>query len=61
MQITALPPAFHRAANIRPPETSPTAADRLKLLEQWRAIRAQGSTAQRAADILHTPRANLYR
>ena len=61
MRITALPAAFHRAANIRPPEISQTAADRLKLLEQWRAIRAEGSTAAKAANILHTPRANLYR
>ena len=45
MRITALPPAFHRAANIRPPELSRIAAERLKLLEQWRAIRAEGATA----------------
>ena len=59
MRITALPAAFHRAANTRPPELSPTAAERL--LEMWRAIRAEGATAQRAADILHTLHANLYR
>ena len=61
MRITALPAAFHRANNIRPPELSPTAAHRLRLLEQWRAIRAHGATAQRAADILRAPRASLYR
>ena len=61
MRITALPAAFHRAANIRPPEISLTVAGRLRLLKMWRAIRAQGATAQRAADILHTPRASLYR
>ena len=61
MRITALPAAFYRAANNRPPELSPAAADRLRLLEMWRAIRAEGATAQRAADILRAPRANLYR
>ena len=58
MQIAALPAIVYRAASNRPPEISSTAAVRLKLLEQWRAIRAEGATAARAADIL---RANLYR
>ena len=31
------------------------------MLEQWRAIRAEGATATRAANILRVPRANLYR
>ncbi len=61
MQMTALPIPFYRAASNRPPELSSTAAVRLRLLEQWRAIRAEGATAARAADILHVPRANLYR
>ena len=61
MQITALPNIVYRAASNRPPELSSTAAVRLRLLEQWRAIRAEGATAARAADILHVPRANLYR
>ena len=30
------------------------------LLEQWRAVHAEGATAARAANILHAPRANLY-
>ena len=61
MQITALPAIVYRAAGNRPPELTQTAAVRLRLLEQWRAIRAEGATAARAADILHVPRANLYR
>ena len=61
MQITALPAIVYRAAGNSPPELSSTAAVRLMLLEQWRAIRAEGATAARAADILHVPRANLYR
>ena len=61
MQITAPPIPFYRAASNRPPELSSAAAVRLRLLEQWRAIRAEGATAARAADILHVPRANLYR
>ena len=61
MQITAPPIPFYRAAGNRPPELSSTAAVRLKLLEQWRAIPAEGATAARAADILRVPRANLYR
>ena len=52
MQITALPAIVYRAASNRPPELSSTAAVRLRLLEQWRAIRAEGATAARAADIL---------
>ena len=43
MQIAAPPNIVYRLANNRPPELSPTAADRLKLLEQWRAIRAEGA------------------
>ena len=54
MQITAPPIPFHRAASNRPPELSQTAAVRLRLLEQWRAIRAEGATAARAAG--HPPR-----
>jgi len=61
MQTTAPPILFYRAASNRPPELSSTAAVRLKLLEQWRAIRAEGATAARAADILRVPRANRYR
>ena len=61
MQITAPPIPFYRAVGNRPPELSSTAAVRLRLLEPWRAIRAEGATAARAADILHVPRANLYR
>ncbi len=59
MQITAPPAIVYRAASNRPPELSSTAAVRLRLLEQWRAIRAEGATAARAADIIHVPRANL--
>ncbi len=61
MQITAPPAIVYRAPSNRPPELTQTAAVRLRLLEQWRAIRAEGATAARAADILHVPRANLYR
>ena len=61
MQITAPPPIVYRAASNRPPKLSHTAAVRLRLLEQWRAIRAEGATAARAADIIHVHRANLYR
>ena len=61
MQITALPNIVYRAASNSPPELIHTAAVRLKLLEQWRAIRAEGATAARAANILHVPRASLYR
>ena len=61
MQITAPPIPVYRTAGNRPPELTQPAAVRLKLLEQWRAIRAEGATAARAADILHVPRANLYR
>ena len=45
MQTTALPIPFYRAASNSTPEVSQTATDRLKLLEQWRAIRAEGATA----------------
>ena len=43
MRITALPAAFHRAANNRPPELSQIAADRLKILEQWPVVRVEAS------------------
>ena len=52
MQITAPPIPFYRAASNRPPELSSIAAVRLKLLEQWRAIRAKGATAARFLDAI---------
>ena len=62
MQIAALPTSVRRAANSRPtPEISPEAANRLTLIEQWDAMRGEGITAAKAADILRVPRANLYR
>ena len=62
MQIAALPTSVYRAANSRPaPELRPQAANRLTLIEQWEAMRGEGITAAKAADILRVPRANLYR
>ena len=62
MQVAALPTPVYRAANSRPtPEHSPEAANRLTLIEQWEAMRGEGITAAKAADILRVPRANLYR
>ena len=63
MQVAArLPIPVRRAANSRPtPELSPQAANRLKLLEQWRAMCAEGMTATKAAAILRVPRACLFR
>ena len=62
MQVAALPTPVHRAANSRPtPELSPLAANRLTLIEQWEAMRGEGITAAKAADILRVPRASLYR
>ena len=40
---------------------SPQAANRLTLIEQWEAMRGEGITSTKAADILRVPRASLYR
>ena len=62
MQVAALPTAVYRAANSRPaPELSPQAANQLMLIDQWEAMRGEGITAAKAADILRVPRASLYR
>ena len=62
MQIAALPVPVYRAANSRPTlELSPEAANRLTLIKQWDAMRGEGITAAKAADILRVPRASLYR
>ena len=49
MQVAArLPIPAYRAANSRStPELSPEAVNRLKLLEQWHAMRGEGITAMR--------------
>ena len=52
MQVAALPTPVRRAANSRPtPEISSQAANRLTLIEQWDAMRDEGITAAKAADI----------
>ena len=62
MQVAArLPIPAYRAANSRPaPDLSPQAANRLKLLEQWHAMRGEGMTATKAAAVLRVPRACLF-
>ena len=40
---------------------SSQAANRLRLIEQWEAMRGEGITAAKAADIIRVPCASLYR
>ena len=61
MQVAALPTPVHRAANSCTPDLSPLAANRLTLVEQWEAMRGEGVTAAKVADILRVSRVNLYR
>jgi putative transposase len=55
------PRSFHFVAKYGPVELSPVAAERLRWLRCWRAMRDQGVASQKAADALRIPRSTLYR
>ena len=61
MRIVGLPSPFYYVSRRRPIEMSETARQRLWRLKAWQRLRAEGYTAQKAADILRVPRSTLYR
>jgi transposase InsO family protein len=61
MRIVGLPSTFYYVSRRRPIETSEAARQRLWRLKSWQRLRADGYSAQKAADLLHVPRSTLYR
>jgi len=61
MRIVGLPSSFYYVSRRRPIEMSDPARQRLRRLNTWQRLRAEGFSAQKAADILRLPRSTLYR
>ena len=61
MRIVGLPSSFYYVSRRRPIEMSEAARQRLWRLKAWQRLRAEGYSAQKAADILRVPRSTLYR
>ena len=61
MRIVGLPSSFYYVSRKRPIEMSEAARQRLWRLKAWQRLRAEGYSAQKAADILGLPRSTLYR
>ena len=61
MRIVGLPSPFYYVSRRRPIEMSEAARQRLRWLKAWQRLRAEGYSAQKAADILRVPRSTLYR
>jgi putative transposase len=61
MRQVYYPRSFFYVARHGPIELSAKAADRLRWLKAWHALREQGLTSQQASDTLHFSRATLYR
>jgi putative transposase len=61
MRIVGLPSSFYTVSRRRPIEMSEAARQRLWRLKAWQRLRAEGYSAQKAADLLRLPRSTLYR
>ena len=61
MRIVGLPRPFYYVSRRRPIEMSEAGRQRLRWLNAWQRLRAEGYSAQKAADILRLPRSTLYR
>jgi transposase InsO family protein len=61
MRIVGLPKSFYYVSHNRPIEISHKAHQRLQWLKTWQRLRAEGFSAQKAADLLRLPRSTLYR
>jgi putative transposase len=61
MRIVGLPSSFYYVSRKRPIEMSEAARQRLWRLKAWQSLRAEGFSAQKAAEILRLPRSTLYR
>jgi putative transposase len=61
MRIVGLPKPFYYVSRRSPIEMSEAARQRLWRLKTWQRLRAEGYSAQKAADLLRLPRSTLYR
>lgn len=61
MRQLSLPKSFYYVSQNRPIELSETAHHRLRWLGVWQRLRADGYSAQEAADVVKLPRSTLYR
>ena len=61
MRIVGLPKSFYYVSHNRPIEISHKAHQRLQWLKTWQRLRAEGFSAQKAANLLRLPRSTLYR
>jgi transposase len=61
MRIVGLSRSFYYLSGNVPIELSPKAHQRLQWLKAWQRLRAEGFSAQKAADVLKIPRSTLYR
>jgi putative transposase len=61
MRIVGLPKSFYYVSRRSPIEMSEAARQRLWRLKTWQRLRAEGYSAQKAADLLRLPRSTLYR
>lgn len=61
MRIVGLPKGFYYLSKNRPIELSDLALQRLQWLKTWQRLRAEGYSAEKAAELLRLPRSTLYR
>jgi DNA-binding IclR family transcriptional regulator len=59
--LVCLPRTGYYVSHNRLIEISQSAHQRLQWLKTWQRLRAEGLSAQKAADILRLPRSTLYR
>jgi len=61
LRVLGLPSAFYHILRHPPPDLSPKAQERLRLLSCWQALRSQGLTSTEASYVLGLARPTLYR
>lgn len=61
MRIVGLPKPFYYVSRKRPIVLTDRAQERLRWLKTWQRLRAEGFSAEKAADLLNVPRSSLYR
>ena len=61
MKVFYLPRGFYQLSRLNIQELSPKAAERLRLLRVWEALRQRGVDSFEASKILGVPRSTLYR
>ena len=61
MRVVGLPRSFYYTNTHSILALSSTAQVRWRMVESWQALRAQGLSSTKASQVLHLPRATLYR